>query len=251
MAISPGAAGFRLQYGISPIVMTGGIASSIPGGILPVLSISNAISFIGGVLGFDETPVGIDDFFAYFQPLPGGTLIDQQIGMYPFANQTIAANATIQQPLTISMLMICPAGAGGGYATKAATIQSIQNTFNQHNTSGGLYTILTPSFPYTDCIMTAMTDVSSGQTKQVQNAFKIDFLQPLVSLAAAAQAQNALMSQIGAGVPTPGAQTGLTQAAGNNLGSQGPNFLNVPGQGATNLSTGSASPLSTLAGSTL
>ncbi len=202
MAMSSGAVTFQLQYQVSPIVMTGGIASNLLGSMLPVLSLSNSISFIDGLLSPGSTAPSLDDYFAYFQPLPGGTLIDQQIGMYPFANQAVAANAVIQQPLTISMLMVCPVGAGGGYATKAALMQSLQSSFYQHNTSGGLYTILTPFFPYTDCVMTSMTDVSSGQTKQVQNAYKLDFLKPLVTLAAVSQAQNALMSQIGAGVPT-------------------------------------------------
>ena len=122
--------------------------------------------------------------------------------MYPFANQQVAANAVIQQPLTISMLMVCPAGRGGGYSSKSALMQSLQASFNNHNTSGGLYTILTPAFPYTDCVMTAMTDISSGATHQVQNSYKLDFLKPLVTLAAASGAQNALMSQISAGLPT-------------------------------------------------
>jgi len=201
LGISSGAAAFKLQFQISPIILTGGIASSIIGAALPLLSISNALSFIGGLLSPGSNALGLNDYFAYFQPLPGGTLIDQQIGMYPFANQTVAANAVIQQPLTISMLMICPAGEGGGFATKSAIMQSLQATLYQHNTSGGDYTILTPSFPYTNCVMTAMTDVSSGQTHQPQNAYKLDFLKPLVTLAAAAGAQNALMSQISAGVP--------------------------------------------------
>ena len=205
MSISSGGASFKLEFQISPIVMTGGIAANILGGALPVLSLSNAISFVGGLLTPGSDAIGLDDYFAYFQPLPGGTLIDQQIGMYPFANQAVAANAVIQQPLTISMLMVCPAGRGGGYASKSAMMQSLQASFYSHNTSGGLYTILTPSFPYVDCVMTAMTDVSSGQTKQVQNAYKLDFLKPLVTLAAAAGAQNALMSQISSGMPV-GAQ---------------------------------------------
>ena len=114
MSLSSGAAAFKLSFAISPIVMTGGIASNVPGGVLPVLSISDAISFVGGLLSPGDDVLDLDDYFAYFQPLPGGTLIDQTIGMYPFANQTVAANAVIQQPLAISMLMISPAGRGGG-----------------------------------------------------------------------------------------------------------------------------------------
>lgn len=211
--ISSGAVAFQLAYQISPIVMTGGIASALPGSMLPLLSLSNALSFAGGLLTPGSVAPSTSEYFAYFQPLPGGTLIDQQIGMYPFANQTVAANAVIQQPLVISMQMVCPAGGGGGYATKAALMQSLQSSFDQHNKSGGLYTILTPFFPYVDCVMTAMTDISRGDTKQVQNTYKLDFLKPLVSLAAAQGAQNALMSQISGGVPT-GLSSSLGTAAG-------------------------------------
>lgn len=244
MALSPGAAAFRLAFAISPIVLTGGIAQNIPGGVLPLLSISNAISFIGGLLSPGSDVLDLDDYFAYFQPLPGSTLIDQSIGMYPFANQTVAANAVIQQPLTISMLMVCPAGRGGGYATKLATMQSIVNTLKKHNTSGGTYTVLTPAFPYTDCVMAnpGMTDVSSSQTKQVQNAYKLDFIQPLVTLAAAQAAQNALMSQISSGVATSGDQTGQPPLVGSTSGATAPTFVPSVGQGSSGITSGVIGP---------
>ena len=235
MSISSGAAAYKLQFQISPIVMTGGIASFIPGGALPLLSLAS--SLIGGGL-LDPGSIGssLDDAFAYFQPLPGGTLIAQQIGMYPFANQAVAANATIQQPLAISMLMICPAGRGAGHASKFSLMQAMQASFDSHNKSGGFFDVMTPSFVYTDCILTDMTDVSSSMTKQVQNAYKLDFLKPLVSLAAAAGAQSALMSSITNGTPTDGSQFGAGGVVGSNTGATAPTYLpNTSGSGVVGI----------------
>lgn len=205
--ISAGAAIFKLQFSLSPILLTGGLAAGFPGSTLPVLGLSNAVSFIRGVLSIGSE-LNLDEYFATFQPMPGSSLIDQQIGMYPFANQYTAANATINQPLSISMLMICPAGGGGGYATRLGVMQSLQQSLAQHNASGGLYTIITPSFVYTDCVMTSMVDVSSTQTKQAQNAYKLDFLKPLISQSDATNAYNATMSKIDAGLPSTGAPSG-------------------------------------------
>lgn len=203
MSISAGGAAFRLQFQVSPIILTGGSAAGIAGGALPIYN------FLRGLLS------GLENVPFVFQPMPGGTLIDQQIGMYPFANQETAANATIQQPLVVSMLMICPAGAGGGYLSKLISTQALQASFDQHNKSGGLYSVMTPSFIYTNCVMLQMTDVSSTQTKQVQNAFKLDFVKPLVTLAQAAQAQNNLMSKISGGLPASGDLSGPASAAGS------------------------------------
>ena len=206
--ISSGLVAYKLAFQISPIMFEGGIASAIPRGILPLLSISNAISFVGGLLTPGDNAPDLDGYFAYFQPLAGGTLIDQQIGMYPFANQSVAANAVIQQPLTISMLMICPAGGSGGYLSKPSIMASIQSSFQSHNTSGGTYSILTLAGLYSSCVMTSMTDISTTTTKQVQNTYKLDFLKPLVSLQQAAQAYNGEMGQIASALPPVAAITG-------------------------------------------
>lgn len=230
-APSSGLAAFRLQFNVSPIIMTGGIASGAIGGALPALAISSALSFAQGLLNAGSTALGLDDYFAFFQPMPGGTLIDQQIGMYPFANQSVAANATIQEPINISMMMICPAGRGGGYSSRLSQMTAIQQAFDQHNKSGGLYSIMTPSFVYTNCVMTSMTDMSTSSTKQVQNIYKLDFLKPLVTLSDAANAQNALMSKISDGLPTDGSQFNPNTVVGSTVGSTAPTALLAGGQG--------------------
>jgi hypothetical protein len=232
MSASSGLIAYRLQFDISPIVLTGGVASNIAGAALPLINISQALSFPGGLLQSGSDISSLDDFMLHFQPLPGSTLLDQQIGMYPFANQAVAANAVIQQPLAISMLMICPAGSGGGYLTKSATLNSLQATLQQHNQSEGLYTIITNAFTYTDCVMINMTDVSTGQTKQTQNMYKIDFIKPLISQAAAAQAFNALMGNISNNLPSSGTQFGTGNLTGSTVGAQAPSVVPSAGQGA-------------------
>lgn len=217
MGISAGLAVFKLSFQLSPIILTGGIASSIPGGMLPIISITQALSFVGGLLSGGEDLNDLDDFFANFHPLPGATMIDQSIGKYPFANQFVAANAVISNPLAISMRMICPARDEAGYALKLATMLALQATLSQHNASGGTYTIATPSFFYTNCVMLDMRDVSSAEDKQAQNTWQLDFEKPLLTLQDAQAAQNGLLSQISAGTPISGVPTwsGLPPTLGN------------------------------------
>lgn len=205
---------FKLSFEISPIIMTGGIASSIPGGMLPVLSLANALSFATGLLS-EGDDFNLDSAFAHFQVLPGSTLIDYKIGMYPFANQNVAANAVIKQPLTVDMLMICPSNSKNGYLSKLATIQAMQASFDQHNLSGGTYTVATPAYIYPNMIMTSMVNADRSDSKQVQSAYKLSFVKPLVTLADAQQAQNSMMSQITAGVPSTGATSGLGPTIGS------------------------------------
>lgn len=246
MSISAGAQAFKLQFAVSPVILTRGIASLIPGNALPMLSISSAIQFTGGLLS-PANSINNEDYFAIWQSLPGGTLISQDLGEYPFANQTVAANATIKKPLTISMVMICPAGNGGGYLSKFATMQSIQQTLEQHNESGGLYTVMTSAFPYVDCCLIEMTDMSTSQTHQQQNAYRLDFRLPLVTQQQADNAQNALMGTISAQVPAS-ATSGPGLLAGNPSGAMGPAFLpsggiggeGIPGYGGPSSGQGSS-----------
>lgn len=206
---------FQLGFQISPIILSGGVASNIPGGMLPIVSITEAVSFVTGLLSGSISD-NLDDFLMQFMPIVGSSLIEQKIGEYTFANQATAANAVIQDPLNVSMLMIvaAKAQAGSGYLTKLATIMALQATLAQHNNSGGLYTIVTPSFIYTDCVMLSMRDASRADIKQPQNAWKLDFRKPLVSLADAQSAQNSLMSKISAGAPTDGSLSGLGTTVG-------------------------------------
>jgi len=247
MGVSAGYAAFKLSFQLSPIVLTGGIAAAIPGGMIPIISLTQAIDFFGGLLSGSD--IDLDDFFANFVPLPGSSLIDQQLGKYPFANQAVAANAVIRQPLVISMRMICPARDESGYALKLATMTALQATLAQHNGSGGTYTIATPSYFYTNCVMIGMRDTSNSASMQAQNTYQLDFEQPLLTLQDALAAQNSLLSQITAGTSvgaTP-AWSGLSPTVGNpsSLGAVGtiPAASNPAGtQAASPLGGSGASP---------
>jgi uncharacterized protein YcfJ len=241
-----GRTAWSLAFEVSPILLTRGIAQNVSGRVLPIVALTDAATFASGLLS--SGTLSTDNFFAKYYVLPGGMLINQQVAAYPFANQAVAANAVITQPLPVSMMMVCPARPGsgvvgatlgaaagglagaalgtgvapgivggvlagiGGYAGKLATMSALQKTLAQHNSMGGTYSVLTPSYIYTDCIMTAMRDVSSeGETKQYQVRWQFDFLQPLVlSQASADSALNSLAQKLQTGLPL----TGPSQALG-------------------------------------
>jgi hypothetical protein len=199
---------FQLTYEISPVILTGGIAQNIPGGMLPIVSITEAANFITGLLSGGDA-FDLDDFFAHFVPLTGADLIKQRIGEYSFANQATAANAVITDPLLVSLKMICPArGSGGGYLSKLATMTALQAALAQHNVSGGTYIIATPSYFYTNCVMLGMKDISSSSTAQPQTEWQFDFKQPLLTLQAANQAQNNQMGKLSSGTQVSADGTG-------------------------------------------
>lgn len=216
MGVTPGYSAFKLTFELSPIILSGGVAANLPGGMLPLISITEALNFTEGLLS-GGTDLDLDDFFAHFVPVSGSSLIDQQIGHYPFANQAVAANAVIRQPLKISMRMICPARDEGGYALKLATMTALQATLAQHNASGGTYIVATLSFFYVNCVFLDMVETSNSTSLQAQNTYQLNFEQPLLTLQDAQAAQNNLMSQISAGLPVGNnpAWSGLSPTVGN------------------------------------
>jgi hypothetical protein len=237
---------YDYAYQVTPIILVGGIAASAQGNMLPILSL---LGQSPAFQGQNSTIGGTDDYFARFLPIPGSTLISNTIGTYPFANQQVAANAIIQQPLTISLQMIAPAKNQGDYITKLSIWTSLQNSLVAHNNAGGTYSIATPAFIYTNCLMTAMTDITSGDTKQKQVMYQLDFVQPLITQQQAIQAYNSLMGklssgqsvtvpdwsggQAAAGSPAQGATPGTT-----NVPASVNSFSTSPGQGFTGV-TGS------------
>lgn len=201
--MTPGLAAFKLGFQLSPIILTGGLAQNVVGFALPIISITEAANFADGLLAGGEN-IELDDFFANYQPIPGTSLIEQQAATYPAANQAIAANAVISQPLTVSMLMTCPARNRIAYGVKLATMSALRAALAQHNALGGTYTVVTPSQIYFDCLMTGMRQVDNGGSGQVQFAWQIDFIQPLLTISAVQNALNGLMSKIDAGLPING-----------------------------------------------
>lgn len=197
---------YDLAFQVSPIILVGGIAANTLGGMLPIIALAGqAAAALQGALS--SGGLSTDDFFARFVPIPGSTLINQQVATYPFANQATAANATIQQPLNISLRMIAPVKDTAGYLTKLAIWTSLQSSLVAHNAAGGTYTIATPSYIYTNCLLVQMTDATGGDTKQQQIIYQLDFLQPLITQAQATATYNSLMSKLSSGA----------SVAGNNL----------------------------------
>ena len=195
MPYSAGQAAFKLTFEISAVTLSGGIASQMVGGMLPLMTV------LGG------SDAALDDAFGYFHPLPNTALILQQVGHYPFANLSIAANAQISEPLPISLLFTCPVRDAGGYSAKLATMTALQNTLKNHIASGGTFNVATPSFFFNDLILLGLHDVT-GDGNQPQVQWKWDFEKPLITIADATATQNQLMSQIGSGLPTDGQQSG-------------------------------------------
>jgi hypothetical protein len=211
-------AAYKLAFQLSPVVFTGGIAGQITGGMLPIIAITQAVNLLTGLLSGTEN-IELDDFFAHFEPLPGSTLFECQIGSYPLANQVVAANATITQPLNLSVLMRCPARDILGLPLKLGVMTLLQSTIAQHNQMGGTYTICTPAFIYTNGILLSMRDASPGLgvTHQVQDAYQLDFTFPLLTVQNAQGVQSSLMSKLTGGTQISGqpAWSGAANTVGN------------------------------------
>lgn len=205
------ATGYDLAFQVSPIILVGGIASNTLGGMLPIIALTGQIaSFAQGAASSGS--LNADDFFARFVPVPGSTLVSQQVAQYPFANQTIAANATIQNPLSISLRMIAPVKDTAGYLTKLAIWSSLQSSLIAHNAAGGTYTVATPAKIYTNCLLLDVTDVTGGGTKQQQIEYQWSFVQPLITQEQATAAYNSLMSKL-----TSGAQVTEPTTSGTSI----------------------------------
>lgn len=182
---------YDLAYQTSPIILSGGVFASAIGGMAPVLTVLG--SLINDVTGSDTAPT------VKFVPVPGSTVISNTAATYPFANKFVAGNAVIRNPKNVSLLMIAPVNSTGGYLLKQALFMALQSTFESHTAAGGTFHVLTPSYPYFDCIMTGMTDVTTGEGYQQQIQWQIDFIQPLVTQQQAQTAFNGLLSQVSGG----------------------------------------------------
>lgn len=217
---------YDLAFQRSPIILVGGIASNTLGGMLPIVALGGQA--LGAVQGALTNGISTDDFFATYVPIPGSTLINQQIATYPFANQAVAANSTIQQPLTISLRMIAPVKDTAGYLTKLAIWTSLQNSLVAHNAAGGLYHIATPWYIYTNCILQSITDTTGGEGRQQQIMAQWDFVQPLVTQMQANSAYNSLMSKLSSGaqiMPPTAAGTSIWSNAATAVGSAAQNAV--------------------------
>jgi hypothetical protein len=189
---SVGQTAFEYAYQNTPIILQNGIATAV-GGYLPIIAVTEILDIPGWTGG---------QFFAQYRPLPGGTLEEWQVAEYPFASFQTAANAVVQQPLRVSMQMICPAQNAGGYILKQAILSALKYVLDQHILSGGSFTVVTPAFTYTNCLLTSIRDISSPSEKQVQYMFQWDFVQPLITASGAQSAFANFLDNVGGQLPS-------------------------------------------------
>jgi hypothetical protein len=192
---SAGLTAWQLLFEYSPIILVGGVTDLFPGFMVPIIALTEAVNFPLGLLGGGAGP-SLDRMFAKYQVLHGTTLLSQESAKYPYANSTVAANATIKQPTEVSVLMICPVQEHFGYYAKLAIMEALTSIFDRHNLAGGTYTIATPSQIFTNCVFRTLVDVSSGDTKQLQHAWQLVFEKPLLTLSDAERVMNGFANQL-------------------------------------------------------
>jgi hypothetical protein len=229
---------WRLLYQITPIFLTNGSAANIPGGMLPLIALTSADIFTaiyqgGSPLNGSANQIALDEAFAIFNPVPGGSLIEQVIAEYPFANLSVAANAVVRNPNNVSLVMVTPMKTPQAWALKLATMTMLKNSLDTHNNLGGTYTVFTPAWTYTNMLMKGLIDVSSAQSPLPQNAWRWDFTRPLVSMTDIAGAESNLMAKITNGVPSDAVTTSALTVIGNpansiNLGIGTPVIVPTP-----------------------
>ena len=199
-----GAIAAQLSYQLSPIILTNGIATLL-GGMLPIIALTEAINFTAGIL--QGANLDLNNCFANFVVMPGGSLIAQRLGEYPFANQATAANAVISDPLKVMLKMYCPARGSGAWLIKLATMTALKAALDQHNASGGTYTVATPAYYYTNLVLLGLDDVSPNP-KQPQSEWIWTFRKPLLTQSDASNVLNTMMSKISGGLTTDGSTSG-------------------------------------------
>lgn len=170
---------------------------------MPIAVLTEGLSIANGLLHGDIRARSM----AAFTPIAGTTLVQQDICNLNFYNQVTAANATVRKPNRVVMQMIRPASTeDGGYTTKGMTFTALKMALDMHNQYGGCYTVMTPSFIYTRCLMRSFIDTSgfSEQNKQVQHTWQIEFEQPLSSVEQTVKTLANVLDKFDKGMPSDG-----------------------------------------------
>ena len=203
---------YQVSYELSPIILVAGIAGT---GMLPLISILSSQNFSGGVLS-STSASNPDDYFGHFRVLPGHTLMENEVATYPVANQSVAANAIITDPLRLSVEMLVPATDRVPVENKLAVITSLKSTLDKHTALGGWYNVATPSYIYQGCLLTSLVDGTDAEEgSQVQVRWVWSFMQPLLTAVAAQAAQNQAMSKITNSTKNTGDPPGSTPLSSN------------------------------------
>ena len=204
---------YQLLYQITPIFLNNGIATNIGGSILPVMALLNPSAYNVLFSGGSDT-FNMDSYFGIFQPASGGSLVQQQIAEYPFANLSVAANAMVRSPIEVSMIMVTPMKTQYAWAVKNATMTALKSALDTHNNMGGTYTVFTPAYTYYNMVMLGLSDMSNPQIALPQNTWKWDFRKPLIAQQDLVFAENNLYAKITGGVQTSAEWTSALTALG-------------------------------------
>lgn len=207
---------YKLGFEISPVILCGGIAQAIPGGMLPIVALTQSASFVTGLLGGAINLTDLDKYFCHWKPVQGATIVDYDIARYPFANQVVAANALLAQPLRVALEMKAPVNENTGAMTKLVTISALQSVLQAHANLGGTFIVATPSVIYNRCILRTVKDVTSGNDALPQLTWMWDFEQPLITTTDADRAVTNFLKRIDAGDPNKAPSwTNTASALGN------------------------------------
>lgn len=172
---------YRGLYEISPVYLVGGIAEKIPGGVLPIAALTEALSAGGSILtGNFGDVVDFDRYFAHWSPVYGSQWLSYDVASYPMFSQQEAANSIVKNPLNISLMMDCPAQKTGGLITKALTLEVLRSTLAYHVDNGGYFNIFQFGFTALNCLLLGMESVEN-QSKQDHVSFIFNFRQQLLT----------------------------------------------------------------------
>lgn len=237
---------YKLAFQITPIWLTGAPVVGQPNGMLPLAALTDpdlyqsatnqaeAATIFSSQTTVDrnnvrsyrlnESPAwDLDQAFGAFQVIPGGTLINQDIAQYPFANQHVASNATIFNPLNVSLVWDTPMKETDAWNKKFMILTNVAARLTDHNNGGGTYTVLTPAHIYENMLLKNLSDASRGSHPIPQNAWRFDFEKPLIRITDLQNAQNILMQKLTKGLETNGQWTGTGVSA--HLSGTLPQFL--------------------------
>lgn len=203
---------YEYSFQVTPIILIGGIATT---GAMGIVTLLQSYNYKAGITGRADPG---SPTFASFRPVPGHSLMNNEVATYPFANQTTAANAVITAPLDISLEMLVPATGAINASNKLSIITSLKSSLDKHTSLGGYYNIATPSYVYQGCLLTSLVDASDEDDgAQPQVRWIWNFTQPLITSQAAQAAQNPQMNTLSkqtqnSGDP-PGSNTFQSQAS--------------------------------------
>lgn len=223
---------YETSFQTCPIILVGGSV-----GMMPIVNLLSSNKYPLGLTSTADAIDNIDNpanFFGQFRVMPGHSLMENEVATYPVANQTVAANAVITDPLRVSLEMIVPAGGQISFSDKLGIMTSLKGALDKHTAEGGWYNVSTPSYIYQGCLLTSLTDATDEEEGgQVQVRWIWSFMQPLLTVAAAQAAQNQAMAKISAQTQNAGDPPG-SKPIQSNISSPSSNIVQNTVPSATN-----------------